>query len=224
VKDKKILGMGASRGGHGFKRLPYVRREIRSIVRDEEKGYVGLIKGKALIDDDFTKDTMVNQLKNKKYPLVHISSHFKFSPGDETKNFLLLGDGNIIKLSEIRRLRNLFDNVKLLVLSACQTGVGGNGEEIDGFGELAQQSGAKSVIASLWPVADESTKELMVKFYQILKRGKVTSKIEALRQAQLELAGLEDLLQKNQKQRIRSKTKYSHPYYWGPFIMIGNWR
>ena len=120
----------------------------------------------------------------------------------------------------------IFENVKLLVLSACQTGLGGNGEEIDGFGELAQQSGAKSVIASLWPVADKSTKELMVIFYRRLKEGKSTSKIEALRQAQLELAGLDDLLSKD-KQKIHSsngiKTKYSS-HFWGPFIMIGNWR
>ena len=95
--------------------------------------------------------------------------------------------------------------------------------EIDCFGELAQQSGAKSVIASLWPVADESTKELMVKFYRIMKKGKVTSKIEALRQAQLELAGLEDLLAEGKKEGNR-KTKYSNPYYWGSFIMMGNWR
>jgi|GEM_PF-943033 len=227
VEEKKILGLGASRGGQGFAPLPYVRREIRSIVKDDKKGYEGLINGRAFIDDDFTKDTMINQLKNKTYPLVHISSHFKFSPGDETKNHLLLGDGTIMKLSEIRRMGKLFDNVKLLVLSACQTGVGGNGEEIDGFGELAQQSGATSVIASLWPVADESTKDLMVAFYRILKQGKVTSKIEALRQAQLELAGLDDLLQKGKNKTphsVRQKTKYSHPYYWGPFIMIGNWR
>jgi CHAT domain-containing protein len=135
-----------------------------------------------------------------------------------------LGDGTTIRLSEIRREGKLFDGVKLLVLSACETGVGGNGEEIDGFGELAQQSGAKSVIASLWPVADESTKDLMVAFYKNLKEGKVTSKIEALRQAQLKLAGLEDLLDKNNRIAKRKKSKYSHPYYWGSFIMIGNWR
>nr|NIR09433.1 CHAT domain-containing protein [Candidatus Aminicenantes bacterium] len=100
-------------------------------------------------------------------------------------------------------------------------------EEIDGFGELAQQSGAKSVVASLWPVADESTKDLMLTFYGKLKEGKVTGKIEALRQAQLELAGLEDLLVKDKNQTDQSnrqKTEYSHPYYWGPFIMMGNWR
>lgn len=83
--------------------------------------------------------------------------------------------------------------LKILIgfLSACETGVDGNGEEINGFGELAQQSGAKSVIASLWLVPDESTKELMVGFFRNLKNGKVTSKIESLGQAQLELAGLE---------------------------------
>ena len=216
--------MGARRGGHGFKRLPHVRKEIQAIVNDKEKGYNGLIQGKAFIDHDFTKNTMLKELEKKDYPLVHISSHFKFSPGDETKKNLLLGDGNIMKLSEIRRMGKLFDNVKLLVLSACQTGVGGNGEEIDGFGELAQQSGAKSVVATLWKVRDKSTKELMVKFYQVLKEGKVTSKIEALRKAQLELAGLEDLIGKNKNKPVRKKTQYSHPYYGGPFIMIGNWR
>jgi CHAT domain-containing protein/Tfp pilus assembly protein PilF len=229
VRRKKILGLGVGQGGEGFAPLPNVGSEIRAIVEDEEKGYSGVIKGKAFIDNDFTKDTMVTQLNSDGYSLVHIASHFKFSPGDETRNKLLLGDGSTLKLSEIRRMGKLFKNVDLLVLSACQTGVGGNGEEIEGFGELAQQSGARSVVASLWPVADKSTRDLMVTFYEKLKEGKITSKIEALRQAQLELAGLEDLLKvkrdKKKAGKVTSKkTRYSHPYYWGPFILIGNWR
>ena len=229
MEEKKILGFGAGNGGQGFSKLPHVAREIRSIVRDEERGYFGLVDGRAFINSKFTRDAMIDQLKTGDSPLVHISSHFKFSPGDETKNKLLLGDGNTIKLSEIRKEGKLFDGVKLLVLSACETGIGGNGEEIDGFGEMAQQSGAKSVIASLWPVADESTKNLMVYFYRNLTNGKTTSKIEALRQAQLELAGLDDLLTNNSYSSPlgdsqEKKTKYPHSYYWGPFIMIGNWR
>jgi CHAT domain-containing protein/Tfp pilus assembly protein PilF len=222
---KKILGLGASSGGSGFLPLPNVKEEIRLIVKDKDKGFNGLINGKAFLDNDFTKDTFVNQLKTEAFPLVHISSHFKFSPGDETKNYLLLGDGSMMNLAEIRHKGNIFHNVELLMLAACETAIGGgNGFEIDGFGELAQQSGAKTVVASLWKVRDESTKDLMVNFYRILKEGKVTSKIEALRQAQLQLAGLDDLLGKNNPTVKRKRTKYAHPYYWGPFIMIGNWR
>jgi CHAT domain-containing protein len=172
---------------------------------------------------------MINRLKNFSYPLVHIASHFKFSPGDETKNQLLLSDGTTMSLSDIRKEKNgkLFSDVKLLVLSACQTGMGGNGEEIDGFGRLARQCGAGSVIASLWSVDDESTKELMVKFYSLLKEKKVTSKIEALRLAQLELAGLEDMINKSKAGAPTAsarKKDSSNPYYWAPFIMMGDWR
>jgi len=227
VSKNKILGMGAGKGGNGFAPLPFVNREIRAIVNDNKKGCLGVINGNALIDDDFTRDNMFHRLKSKIYPFVHIASHFKFSPGDETKTQLLLGDGTIMSLIDIRKEGKLFNKVNLLVLSACETGVGGNGDEIDGFGELAQQCGAECVVASLWPVADESTKELMVRFYSLLKKGKVTSKIEALRQAQLELAGLEDLLNKNNPQTDQTTSKsniYPHPYYWAPFIMMGNWR
>ncbi len=63
----------------------------------------------------------------------------------------------------------------------------------------------------------------MISFYQNIKDGKYSSKIEAMRQAQLELAGLDDLLQPN-PQNKREKTNYASPYYWGPFIMMGNWR
>ncbi|MCP5106682.1 MAG: CHAT domain-containing protein [bacterium] len=230
VIKNTILGMGASKGGKGFKPLPFVGKEIHAIVNDREKGCKGLIKGNALIDNDFTKKNMTDRLKTTSYPLVHIASHFKFSPGNETNNQLLLGDDTTISLSDIRKEGKLFNNVKLLVLSACQTGMGGNGEEIDGFGRLAQQCGAESVIASLWAVDDESTKELMVKFYSILKKGKVSSKIEALRQAQLHLAGLEDMINESKSNAAPSKSSeeksdYTNPHYWAPFIMMmDNWR
>lgn len=69
----------------------------------------------------------------------------------------------------------------------------------------AQQNGAKSVVASLWSVEDESTKDLIVAFYKISKKGRLTGKIEALSQAQIELAGFEDLLQKNNSKRISGR-------------------
>jgi CHAT domain-containing protein len=232
-ENNKILGLGASRGGKDFDPLPNVKDEIKGIVKDKEKGFNGIIPGKAFLDDDFTRETFINQLKTAAFPLIHISSHFAFNTGeeigeesgDETQSHLLMGDGSLMNLKEIREKGNLFNRVELLMLSACETGRGdADGREIDGFGELAQQSGAQSVVASLWKVTDESTKDLMVNFYRILKEGKVSSKIEVLRQAQLQLAGLDDLLEKNNSMVKGKKLKYSHPYYWGPFIMIGNWR
>ncbi len=222
----KILAMGASKGSHKFFPLTCVKEEIREIVNDGSKGFTGLIKGKALIDDEFTRDAMEKNLKYENYPLVHIASHFKFNPGDETDSVLLLGDGSEMPLSELRFMGNVFDKVDLLVLAACQTGVGGgNGQEIDGFGELAQQCGAKGVIATLWKIKDRQAKDLVVTFYKNLRDKGVTSKIEALRRAQLQMGGLPDLLGKeNVIEKSGTKPDIRAAYMWGPFIMIGNWR
>jgi len=212
-----ILGMGTGLGGSGFTPLPHVPGEIRAIVRDETQGYdTRLIRGKAFVNERFTRNVMLTHLSTGNFPLVHIAGHFKFSPGDERKNRLLRGDGTTMTLKEIRNQGKLFKNVELLTLSACETGTGGNGEEIDGFGELARQGGARNIIASLWPVADRSTKELMVTFYKYLTQGR--SIIEALRQAQLKLAGLPDLLNK----KSMNLSPFEHPYYWGPFIIMSN--
>ena len=99
----------------------------------------------------------------------------------------------------------------LLTLSACDTALGGGrderGREIEGFGVIAQQQGAKAVLATLWPVADQSTASLMADTYR-RRQERQLSKIEALRQAQIAL---------------QAQGRYSHPFYWAPFILMGNW-
>ena len=133
------------------------------------------------------------------------------SPGTESNSFLLLGDGGQLTLEEIRKQNYRFDGTELLTLSACETGIGGgrdsDGKEIDGFGLIAQQQGAKAVLATLWKVNDKSTAVLMADMYAQKVNGK--NKIEALRQAQIDL---------------KNKPEYSHPYYWAPFILMGNWQ
>ena len=76
-------------------------------------------------------------------------------------------------------------NTDLVVLSACQTAVqtNSNGEEFAGIAYLFERAGARSVIASLWLAKDEETRDLMIAFYQNLKKG--MTKGEALRQAKL---------------------------------------
>ena len=121
-----------------------------------------------------------------------------------------------------------------MVLSAYETGVGGpddNGIEVPGIGFFFLRDGARSVLASLWQVNDASTSLLMQQFYRTLATGKM-SKAEALRQAQLSL--LKSNLTAEDAQRAgvdrdtlppvqqTSPSNLSHPYYWAPFILIGN--
>ena len=206
----------------------------------------GIVDGTVFPETQFTKATLVSVLKQRR-PLVHISSHFRFQPGDESLSFLLLGDGSIMTMSELKRQKGLFQGVELLLLSACNTAAqrpDADGREVDGFAELAQSLGANSVIASLWEVLDRSTSLFMKAFYTNRQEGKF-SKAEALRRAQIDLlhgnsgsipvtgssrkAGstIEDIVV-DAKYRVPFKVDknkpFAHPYYWAPFVLFGNWK
>jgi CHAT domain-containing protein len=167
------------------------------------------ISGRILLDEDFTQKTFTQALNEEK-PIVHLASHFKFNSGTTDDSFLLLGDGERLTLKAIDTGSVAFVNVNLLTLSACDTAVVVGeraGREVEGFGVLAQKRGAKTVIATLWKIADGSTGDFMSTFYTNLKESGIT-KAEALRRTQLafiEYAG------------------FSHPFYWAPFILMGNW-
>ena len=99
----------------------------------------------------------------------------------------------------------------LVVLSACETGIGEvkNGEGVYGLRRAFTQAGAKSIVMSLWNVPDQETKELMISFYQNILLGKIR-RDEALRQAVLK-----------QMETVKRRYGKSHPYYWGAFIILG---
>jgi CHAT domain-containing protein len=221
------LGLGVSKAHEGFSPLQGVPQELHRIIREDgEKDAVGVVDGTVKLDEQFTEETMRAALRQG-FGLVHIASHFRFRPGNEMDSFLLLGDGNRLTLDRVRSLPNVFGGVELLTLSACDTAVGGvasRGKEVEGFAVLAQRQGAKAVVATLWEVADESTQILMRRFYELRQQLPALSKGEALRQAQMELlkSGIESAttgMAANQ-----SRVTYSHPYYWAPFVLIGNWR
>ncbi len=122
--------------------------------------------------------------------VVHVATHFRFKPGDDVNSFLLLGKGESLSVEKFNAMPDdALSSVDLLVLSACETEMGGNadGSEFEGFARLAQQKGAGAVLATLWPVADESTSILMGEFYRLHKAHPEWTKLEALRQAQLEM-------------------------------------
>src|ERR1035437_1281420 len=201
-------GLGVTRALGEFKALPAVKAEMGGIVKAAGGG---VLPGEVYLDAAFTAQRL-RDVSQRPFQLMHVASHFRFSPGTEVNSFLLLGDGQQLTLGDIRTQNYRFDNVDLLTLSACDTGLGGGrderGREIEGFGVIAQQQGAKAVLATLWPVADQSTTTLMAEMYRRRHEQHLT-KIEALRQAQLSLL---------------AQPRYAHPFYWAPFILMGNWR
>jgi CHAT domain-containing protein len=221
--------MGVTHSIRDFPALPGVQAEVDGIVRH---GSEGILPGEILLDNNFTSLALKEATKQN-FPVLHIASHFVFSPGTEVNSFLLMGDGQELTLGDIRTQNFDFSHVDLLTLSACETGMGGgvddDGREIEGFGVTAQRQGAKSVLATLWPVADKSTAILMKDFYQLHQEQKL-SKAEALREAQLDmLNGTQDHIVADKKGsastqfRVDPKKPYAHPFYWATFIMMGDW-
>jgi CHAT domain-containing protein/tetratricopeptide (TPR) repeat protein len=230
------LGFGVSKALLNFPALPAVPAELHGIFRDAAvQSSEGVLAGSVLLDDSFNEEALRAGLRQR-FPLIHIASHFNFIPGNETDSFLLLGDGQRLSLAQLKSAQNLFGGVELLTLSACDTangGAGSDGKEVEGFAVLAQRQGAKAVIASLWPVADRSTRLLMQNFYQLRNAQAGLPKAEALRQAQIALlrGTVSDTTASTQRglsgELVKSTTPgapFAHPYFWAPFILIGNWR
>jgi CHAT domain-containing protein/tetratricopeptide (TPR) repeat protein len=226
----RVLAMGVSKSYGGSSPLPTVRGELQSIVRTSADGNSGLLPGLELLDDDFTEEAFTKGLAQR-FPLVHIASHFSFQAGADDFSYLLLGGkteaGERLTLAQIKTDPNIrFWNTELLTLSACETAMGGerNGREVDGLGEVLQRKGAKAVIASLWSVNDRSTGALMRRFYETWTTHPGMPKAEALRLAQVAL------LKEEVKPDVEGGTQaaqthsFAHPYFWAPFILIGNWR
>lgn len=107
----------------------------------------------------------------------------------------------------MNEIYNLQLQTKLVVLSACKTGIGAviPGEGLMGLSRAFQYAGANNLIASLWKVGDRSTAELMIAFYTYLKKG--YSMPRALSAA---------------KRSMINNRRYAHPRYWATFKLIGN--
>lgn len=218
-----LAGFGLTARQPGFNPLPSVRGEFEGITRD--------VPGTVRLDGDFTAAALKAGLETEP-PVVHLASHFVFKPGNESDSFLLLGDGNRLSLKAIKDSYE-FRNVDLLTLSACETAVGGgrdaDGREVEGFAVQAQKQGAKGVIATLWPVADQSTGQFMQLFYGFRQQG--MTKAEAIQQAQRAFieGRVSAALAEVSRGPVRAgssapaATSTDHPYYWAPFILMGNW-
>jgi CHAT domain-containing protein len=140
--------------------------------------------------------------------VAHFATHGALNDRDINGCYLALANGEKLKLGEIYGLAGKYP-ARLTVLSACETALDRQdpGNEVAHLANGFVEAGSTTIMASLWQVADASTAEVMERFYRELKAGKPTA--EAKRLAELSL-----LCQKG----------FAHPYFWAPFVLIGDWR
>ena len=204
IPKQKIAALtgGLTEAKQGFSALPSVNKELQE-VRSQ------IPSSTLLLDANFTKDNIEKSLATTPAPIIHLATHGNFSSQSEN-TFLLTYDGrlNIDSLTQLLLAKNRFDAepVELLILSACQTAVGDKRAAL-GMAGMAVKAGARSTIASLWSVDDAATSQFMIALYKSLSNANVT-KSESLRLAQLNL--------------LKDGT-HSHPYFWAPFVLLGNW-
>lgn len=198
----RVLTAGISESRQGFSSLPNVVGEVQEIQ--------DTVPTTVLLNGDFTVKSFESRLTFESTPIVHMATHGKFS-SNNAETFVLTWDdrlditalNNLLQISEL----NQAGPVELLVLSACQTATGDKQAAL-GMAGMAVRSGARSTIATLWQVNDEATAILMSELYTDLATQTMT-KAEALRNAQL---------------RVLKEPKFrQHPFFWAPYVLLGNW-
>ncbi|WP_375469777.1 CHAT domain-containing protein [uncultured Nostoc sp.] len=160
----------------------------------------------SLLDKDFKKKNLESKIGTAPFNIVHLATHGQFSSRLED-TFILDFDGEI----NVKDFDTLFSSqgktiIELLVLSACQTATGDKRAAL-GLAGAAVRAGARSTIASLWQIDDESTAMFVSAFYQKLNSGKIT-KAKAVHLAQLQLL---------------NHPNYRAPSFWSAYVLIGNW-
>ncbi|MDF1855735.1 MAG: CHAT domain-containing protein [Pseudooceanicola sp.] len=227
----EVEALGATRGGGGFSALPYVRNEVTSIVGD--KNGKGRVAGRSWLDDAFDADAL-SRAFGSGAPVIHVATHFRLTDREDS-SAMLLGDGQTLSVADLKRgvRRGSYDlaDVHMLVLSACETALS-EGSELESLAAEVQWEGVRTVLATLWPVADRSTARFMEAFYGRLEAG--DGRAQALRAVQVAFAGNQDAMTtgdtrggtalKPAFQGGHDLVGVSHPFYWAGFQMIGQWR
>ncbi len=206
----------------GYSPLPGVTREVCGVVGDGQHPVChpreGIMPGTRYLNAEFSEGVLhrlMSPQATQATPVrvLHIATHYRMDTAS-----LLLGDqSNSVKLGDMKAWKPRLDQYDLITLSACETG---RDDVLDSLGHSFRTWGAKAVLATLWPVADVGAAPLMVEFYRQRGASRQMSKSAALQQAQL--AMLRGQLQP-EKATPNAPQDLSHPYYWAPYVLMGNW-
>jgi len=194
--------------------LPLARLAGTRVEADQISKLVKTSGGQAdlWLDLDANEDNL-DAKDISKYRIIHVATHGLLNA--ERPQFTgvvlsLVGNKNSDGFLRTDEVFNLKLGGPLVMLSACETGLGKEkrGEGVMGLTRAFIYAGAPTVGVSLWSVADKSTADLMTDFYKRLLTANGTATSTALREAQLSM--------------IAGK-KYSAPFYWAPFVLVGDW-
>lgn len=198
---ENLMAHSRVRGALGA--LPYSKEEVKNAARE--------FNGDTYLASEATKEAFLREAPQ--YRILHLATHafiddqnplysglvFSGNPGDTAYQYL-----------HAYELYNTRLNAELAVLSACNTGAGKlrKGEGIMSLSRAFKYAGCPSVVMSLWRASDLTAKDIMASFFQNLKAG--AAKDEALRQAKLDFL------------RRQPNDALTHPFYWAPFVLIGD--
>ena len=196
-KGETLLAFGnPTTDMEGYKSIPYAEQEVENIAEFYDSNLL-------LFEEEATEGSFRELAPN--YDILHLACHSELNSAYPLFSGLLLApgeeqDGEL----DVHELFTMDLNAYLVVLSACQTGLGHltTGDELVGLSRAFIYAGTPSVVSSLWVVKDESTAYLMTQFHKNLQK---YDKAEALRRAQL-----------------KTKKKYKSPYHWASFVLIGS--
>ena len=207
------------RGTEGIADLPGTKKEVELISRELSKNHQPMVWMESMASEQNLKDATGPDI-------LHIATHGYFLEDDAIHNtpnpllnsgLILAGATNFIRhghnplhaeddgvLTAYEAMNLDLENTNVVVLSACETGLGTvqNGEGVYGLQRAFQLAGAKHIIMSLWPVDDEATQYLMAGFYQ-------------------QWAQTQDVREAFKRAQLDTKSKFQASYYWGAFILIG---
>lgn len=203
INAEQILRTFYLEKGFNFSPLKYSGEEVKGIAK--------LIKktSRDIYTREEAKEEIVKKLSLTDYKIIHFATHGLLDEEVVGRSGLVLtldDDPKEDGFFQVREIYNSRLNANLVVLSACQTGKGKleKGEGVSGLSRAFLYAGAESVLVSLWNINDKSTAQFMTYFYKYLTRG--DSKVQALRLAKIKMI----------------QSKYSHPYYWAAFVLIGD--
>ncbi len=191
---------GLSENETGTVLLPNVPKELEQIQ--------DITGGTILLNSNFTNENVKKSLTADDFSIVHLATHGWF--GDKSNDILLESFGGEItmealgKMMSISRFRK--NNVSLLTISACDSGIGDERAAM-GLGGLALRSGVESAVVTLWSINDEAASDVITGFYKHLMHGNL-SKAKALQQSQINMIHSEN---------------FNHPAYWSSFLLVGDW-